>query len=161
HDHALRALVVARLVPLGVLTPWAHRIPFGTRLAFASTVRMVDGVHRHAAHRGPDAAPALPAGFTNGFQIVLLISHFTDRGSTVHMHAADLAGAKTQLSIGAFARQQLHGSTRRARPPRALFPGDLHAMDRGAHGDIAQRQGIAGFDRRIRAAHELLARAQP
>src|SRR6185295_4750568 len=95
HDHALRALVVARLVAFGVLAPRAHRIALGSRLPFTPAVRMVDGVHGHAAHGRPDSAPALPTSFADRFQIVFLIAHFPDRSSAVHVHAADLARAQT------------------------------------------------------------------
>src|SRR6185312_7619256 len=58
HDHAVGALVAARLVALGRLTPRRHRMASARGLAFTTAVRMVDRVHHHAAHGGTDALPA-------------------------------------------------------------------------------------------------------
>ena len=58
-----RALVAARLQPLVFQPHGRHRMRVALAgLAFATTVRVVDRVHRHAAHRRADAAPALRAG---------------------------------------------------------------------------------------------------
>src|SRR3972149_8569146 len=56
-DHAAGAFVLARAVALGERTPGADRMPAGGGLAFAAPMRVIDRVHRHAAHRRADAAP--------------------------------------------------------------------------------------------------------
>src|SRR6476620_6175422 len=48
-DHALRALVVAGTVALGEVAPRIDRDATFTGAAFATTVRVVDRVHRRAA----------------------------------------------------------------------------------------------------------------
>src|SRR3712207_6472081 len=44
------------------LAPRGHRVATTRGLALATTVRVVDRVHDDAAHRGPPALPAHPAG---------------------------------------------------------------------------------------------------
>src|SRR5512147_1749819 len=86
HDHALRALVLARLVALGVLAPRADRVALGAGPALTTAVRVIDRVHRHTPHRRTDAAPALRPRFTNGAQVVLFIAHLADGGAAVDVH---------------------------------------------------------------------------
>src|SRR6476619_6620191 len=97
HDHALRALVLSRLVALGVLPPRRDRIALGAGLALAAAVRVIDRVHHHAAHRGTNATPALAAGFADRFQVVLFIADLADGRAAIHVHFADLARAQAQL----------------------------------------------------------------
>src|SRR5262245_58688414 len=92
-DHGVGALVLARLVALGQHGPRGYRVARGGLPALAAAMRVVDGVHRHAAHRRAHAAPAHPAGLADRFQRVLLVADLADRGAAVHVHLADLAGA--------------------------------------------------------------------
>src|SRR5258708_584160 len=62
HDHRLRALVGACLLALGGLPPRRHRVPVA---AGAAAERVVDRVHRLAAHGRADAAPAVGAGLAD------------------------------------------------------------------------------------------------
>ncbi len=155
------ALVLARLVALGVLAPRADRIALGAGPALAAAVRVIDRVHRHAAHRRTDAAPALRAGLADRAQVVLFVADLADGGAAIDVHLADLARAQPQLRVVAFARQQLHRGARRARDLRTLAGLHLHAMNRGADRDVAQRQRVADLDRSIQAAHQLRAGGQP
>src|SRR6476660_9566605 len=97
-----------------------------TRLAFAAAVRMVDGVHRDAAHRRPNATPALRAGLADLAQVVLLVAELADRRATIHMHLAHLARAQPRRDVLALARDDLHRRARAARELRALA-----GLDRG------------------------------
>src|SRR5206468_2945079 len=117
HDHRLRALVGAGLLALGGLSPRAHRVAIATR---ASAERVVDRVHGLAAHRGPDAAPAVGAGLADHAQVVFLVAHLADRGAAVHVHAPDLAGAHAKLGVLALAGEELHARAGGARDLRAL-----------------------------------------
>jgi hypothetical protein len=54
-------------------------------------VGVVDGIHRHAAHRGPDAAPANAARLADRFEAVLLVADFPDGRAAVEVDLADLA----------------------------------------------------------------------
>src|SRR6185436_3946919 len=120
YDHHLGALVLARLEALGLLAPRRHRRLRRRGAAFAAAVRVVDRIHRHAAHRRLDAAPALAARLADRFQVVLLVADFADGGAALDVHLADLARAQAQLRVRALAREQLRRGARRARHLRAL-----------------------------------------
>src|SRR5437763_16749022 len=64
-DELVRRLAIARLVPLGRQTPRRYRMPSARRLALAAAERMVDRIHRHAAHVGPLPQPAAAAGLSD------------------------------------------------------------------------------------------------
>src|SRR6266404_3741485 len=155
HDHAAGALVAAGLVTLGRRSPRAHRVAAGSGLAFAAAVRMVDRIHRHAAHCRAYSAPAHASGLADGLEVVLFVADFPAGGAAVDVHLADLAGTQAQLRIGAFARQQLHRGPRGTRQLRAFAGQHFDAVDRGAHRHIAQRQRIADLDRRLRPVDDL------
>src|SRR6185436_15590018 len=89
HDHAAGALVAAGLVAFGRRAPRAHRVAAGSGLALAATVRVVDRIHRHTAHRRTHAAPAHPSGLADGFEVVLFVADFADGGAAVDMYLAD------------------------------------------------------------------------
>src|SRR5579859_5655616 len=158
HDHAVGALVAARLVTLGGLAPWGHRVPAAGGLALAAAVRMVDGIHDHAAHRGADALPAAGAGLAVLAQVVLVEPDLADGGAAVHVHLAHLAGAQAQRAVGALAGHHLHRRAGAAGQLRALAGLQLHAVHLGAHGDVAQRQRVARLDGGVAAGDDLLAR---
>src|SRR5437762_3116006 len=152
HDHHIGALVATRLVALGRRAPRRNRVTAAVR---AAAMRMIDRVHRDAAHRRSNAAPTLRTGLTYRAQAVLFIADFADRRATVDMHLADLARAQPQLRIRAFTREQLHASARRARELRAFAGLHLDAMDRRADWNVAQCQRVARLDRRFDARHQL------
>src|SRR5580692_1409812 len=63
HDHVVRALVVAGLLALGIPAPRGHRVRIALAgLALATTVGVIDRVHRKTADRGTNTAPALRTG---------------------------------------------------------------------------------------------------
>src|SRR4029078_1913796 len=100
-DHHLRPLVAPGLESLGLHAPGRHGRASRRRAAFAAAMRVVDRVHRYAAHRRLDAAPALAARLADRFEVVLFVADFTDGGAAFHVHPADLALAQPQLRIGA------------------------------------------------------------
>src|SRR5690348_15708463 len=90
NDHDLRALVLARLVSLRLHAPRRHGGLRRGGAAFAAAVRMVDRVHRHAAHRRPHAAPAYAPGLADRFEVVLGVAGLADRCPAVDVDLADL-----------------------------------------------------------------------
>jgi hypothetical protein len=70
-------------------------------------VRVIDRVHRNAANGRADTAPAVRTGLADLAQAVLFVADFTDGGAALDVHAADFARAQTNLSVDAFAGQQL------------------------------------------------------
>src|SRR6266536_1543331 len=62
--------------------PRGERVPAAFRLALAAAVRVVDGVHRRAAHRGTLPAPAAAARLPAGLVLVVDVSDLADGGAT-------------------------------------------------------------------------------
>src|SRR6202008_4164124 len=119
--------------------------------------RMVDRVHRRAADGRLDAAPTLRTGFTQLLEVVLDVADFADRGAAIGRHLAHFAGAKTQRRVTAVAGDQLRTGASGASQLRTLARLHLDAMHRGADRHVAQRQAVAGLDRRILAGDDLIA----
>src|SRR3569623_2436459 len=126
--------------------------------AFATTVRMVDRVHRGAAHRRADAAPALRTGLAERTQIVLIVADFAVHRLAFGVDLAGRAGAQAQRRERAFLRHEPHTGTGAARQLVAAAGLHLDAVHRGANRDVAERQAIAGLDRRIARAAQLRTR---
>src|SRR2546426_10224658 len=61
HDERIAQLATTGLEALGDLAPRRAGMPAARGLAFTAAHRVVDGVHRDAAHRRAAAAPARPA----------------------------------------------------------------------------------------------------
>src|SRR5262245_14370427 len=120
-----------------------------TGLAFAAAVRMVDGVLRDAAHRRPNAAPALRAGLSDLAQVVLVVADFADGGTAIHVHFSHLARAQAHRHVLALASDELHGGAGATSELRAFAGLHLDAMDQRADRNVLQRQRAAGFDRGV------------
>src|SRR6266508_1612059 len=156
-DHAARALVLACLVALGQHPPWTHRMLPRRGLSLTAAMRVVDRIHRDAAHGGSHAAPAHAPGLADRFQAMLLVADFADRRAAFDVHFANLPGTQAHLGVAPLAGEQLHRSLCRARKLRAPAGLHFHAVNGGSDRDVTQRQGIARFDRRLRPRHELRA----
>src|SRR3989475_817739 len=102
-DHAACALVLAGLVALGQHPPGAYGILPCRGLSFAAAMRVVDRIHRDAAHGGPHAAPADASGLADRFQAVLLVADLADRRAAVDVHLAYLPRTQPDLCVAAFA----------------------------------------------------------
>jgi hypothetical protein len=66
--------------------------------AFATTVRVIDRIHRRTANVWTPALPTIPSSFTDPNCIVLGISHLANRRSTLTRYAANFATGQLQLS---------------------------------------------------------------
>jgi hypothetical protein len=130
-------------------------------LGLATAVRMVDRVHRRAADRRLDAAPAARASLAQLLEVVLDVANFTDRGAALGRNATHLAGAKTQRGVDAFTRDQLHAGAGGARDLRALARLHLDAVHSRTDRDVAHGQRVAGLDRRVATRDHLLAAFRP
>src|SRR5437667_2925795 len=159
-DHAVGALVLARVITLAWRAPRRRRVVPSATAVRAAAHRMVNGVHSNAANGGTDATPALRARLADRAQVVFLIADRADGRAAVDVDPPDLARVHAQLRVGALARQKLHRRARRTRDLRALSRQHLDTVDGRADGNISQRQAITGLDRRIRAVHQLGAGGQ-
>jgi hypothetical protein len=108
---------------------------------------VVDWVHCDTANGRSDTPPTLRTGLTQGAQAVLAVADFAKRGAAFAQYATHFARAHTQGSVAAFSRDQLARTARTANHLRAFTGLQLDAVDNAAHWNIADGQGITGFNR--------------
>src|SRR5262245_45460471 len=85
-------LALARAQPHGRLAPWRLGRHADRRLALATAVRVVVGVHHHAAHLRAAAHVAAASGLADVLVLVIQVAHLSDRGHALGAHPAHLAG---------------------------------------------------------------------
>src|SRR3954471_11082969 len=159
-DHLVARLVRAAGTALG-LTPRAHRVATAGGLALTTTVRVVDRVHRHAAHRRALALPAHAAGLAPVDVGLLGVADLADRRTAADVDIADLTGRHPQLGVRAVLRDQLHGRAGRAGDLRAAAGSQLDGVHDGADRDVAQREAVARLDVGARTVLDPVALPQP
>src|SRR6266850_8565313 len=98
-DHLLRTLVPARLVSARRLAPGRYRIASAGRLALAAAVRVVHGIHRHAAHVRSDTTPARTSRFTQRNVFMLDVPDLSHRSPALDRDASNFARRHAQLCI--------------------------------------------------------------
>src|SRR5690606_34530749 len=81
-------------------------------------------------------------------------AHFADRGAAVDVNATDFARTQTHLSVRAFASQQHSRTTSRTCDLSALARQHLDAVNGLTHGNVADRQRVAGADGSILARND-------
>src|SRR6516164_2158046 len=93
------ALVTARLVALGRLAPWRYRMAPTGSAALAAAERMIARIHRHTAHRGHAALPAIASGLADIDVGVVGIGHRADRREAALVNQALLAGIEAEKRV--------------------------------------------------------------
>src|SRR5206468_6750665 len=144
---AARALAERRYVPR------RDRVAAALRLALAAAVRVVDGIHRGAAHRRALPTPATAAGLAARDVLVVDVPDLTDCGPANERHAPHLAGREAQDGERAVLRDELDARAGRARHLRTLARLELDGMDERARRDVLERERVADAD--VRAGTRL------
>src|SRR5262245_46899205 len=157
-DHAVRPLVVTRLMTLGRNAPRCD--PVLAALG-ATAMRVVDRVLGNAAGMRADAEPAAAAGLADDDVLLVRVRHRADGGEAIEMDLAHFAGAQADQRIVDVAADQLHESAGGPRQLPALFRPQLDVVDDRADRDALQRHGVARLDVRAFAGHHLIADLQP
>src|SRR5262249_43613750 len=147
-DELLRALVVPRLVALRRLAPGRLGV-VALRAPLAAAVRMVDRIHRDAAHVRAPSEPAHPARLAVRQVLVFEVADLADRRPAAEAHAAELARGQLQQRVVAFLRHELNGGAGAAPELRAAHRPQADGVDGGAQGDAGKRQAVAGLDVRL------------
>src|SRR5262245_32873377 len=160
HDQAIAQLAPPCLETLGDLSPRRARVPAARRLPFSAAHRMVDRIHRHAAHRWVTTHPAAAAGLADRHVLVVEVADLTHHRAAVDVEAPHLARRQSQLRVVAFLRHQLAIGAGRARHPRGAPREQLDVVEVGAERNVLERKTIADLDLRVRSGLELLADAQ-
>ena len=132
--------------------PGRNRVTSRRGGTFATAVRVVDRVHGRAANGGPDAHPALAAGFAGGQVLVLGIAYLADGRPAFQMDHAHLTRRQTQDRVVAFFGHDLGGSPGRPGDLSALPLVQLDVVHDGTHRDVPDGN---------RATHFVMSEAGP
>src|SRR5208283_1731333 len=133
--------------PLGELAPRGDDLlaaAAALRLALAAAVRVVDGVHRHAAHAGPAPEPAVAPRLAERGVGLVAVADDADGRAALCVHQPDLAGGQLQLGLAVLDRHELYAHAGRAAHLGALAGHHLHAVDPGGRRNGAQGEAVAG-----------------
>src|SRR4051812_41383434 len=116
------------------------------RLALAAAVRVVDGVHRGAAHGRALALPAVTAGLAPVDVLVVDVADLADGGAARQEDAAHLAGRKPEHGVRPVLRDELDARARGARHLGAAARLQLDVVDERAGRDVLERQRVPDLD---------------
>src|SRR5215472_11474899 len=94
-------------MPQRRLAPRRLRVATRSAAAFATTVRMIERVHRHAANRGANAAPARFASFADNLVLVIDVADLSDGGTAAYIDQSNFTAGHAHLRVRTFFGQQL------------------------------------------------------
>src|SRR5713101_150434 len=151
HDVAIGRLVVASLLALGRLAPWGHRMATARGAAFAAAMRVIDRVHRDAAHRGTVAKPTIAARLADDDVLLVRVRDRADRGAAIGAHHAHLARGEAEQRIAGIATDQLRVGAGRACHLAALAGFHLDIVDDRADRHVLHRHRVARLDVDLRS----------
>src|SRR5581483_4923445 len=126
--------------------PRRPRMAAALRLPLAAAVRVVDGVHRGAAHGRPLAAPAAAPGLAAGDVLMVDVPDLADGRAARERDAAHLAGREPEHGESAVLRHELDAGAGGARHLGALAGLELDVVDERARRDVLERQRVADLD---------------
>src|SRR5581483_4809425 len=129
--------------------PGRDRVAAALRLPLAAAVRMVDRVHRRAAHGGAPAKPAAAARLADADVRVLHVPDLSDRGAAAERDTAELARGKPQHRVRLVLGDELDAGAGRAPELAAPARLQLDVVHQGAGGDALERQRVARLDVRF------------
>ena len=136
----LPRLLGARLVALGRLAPRRTGVTAAGRTALAAAHRVIDRVHRDAAHVRALAEPTRAPRLADRLVLVFGVADLADRGHAADVDHAHLAARQAQRGVVALARHQLGAGAGRAHELRALARLHLDAVDDRAERDVRERE---------------------
>src|SRR3712207_2539251 len=125
--------------------------------ALTATVRVVDGVHGHAAVVRTLAEPAIATGLADRDVHVVRVRHRAHGGEAVTVHETLLARVQANRHVALVAAHDLSVGAGRTRHGAALADLELHIVDDRAHGHVAHRHRVARLDVDLLAGHHLVA----
>src|SRR5580693_270040 len=159
-DQTVRRLFLARLVSLGGLAP--RRLGMvSLRLALATAMRMVNGVHRDSTHVTALAEPSRAPGLADRNIFMIEIADLAYSGATIRLHHPLLARGQLEESHLALFGHQLRLHARTTRELRTGARLHLDCMNDGAERDVLEHQRVARLDVGILARLDLGADFEP
>src|SRR5919108_6684554 len=141
--------------------PRRHGMAAALRLTLAAAVRVVDRVHRRAAHGRTLALPAASARLAAGDVLVVDVADLADRRAARQRHPAHLARGHAQDAVALVLRDELHARAGAPRQLPALARLQLDVVDERAGRDVLERQSVSGFDVGARTGLDGRADSQP
>src|SRR4029077_14908725 len=126
-------------------------------LALATAERVIDRVHRDAAHVRALALPPVAAGLADLHQRRLGGADRADGGAAVHEHAPHLRGRESQRGELPFLGHELDRRTRTSAELAARAGPELDVVHGRADRDVAHRHRVARTDLRAVPALEHVA----
>src|SRR5581483_2164196 len=126
--------------------PRRDRVAAALRLALAAAVRMVDGIHRRAAHCRALAPPAAAAGLAARDVLVVDVADLADGRAARERDAAHLARREAQDGKALVLRDELDARAGGAGHLRALPRLQLDVVHERAGRDELERQRVADLD---------------
>jgi len=137
NDHAVRLLgAAARWEALSELTPRGNELlatATTLRLTLTTTVRMIDGIHRHTANVRTTTEPTTATGLAERLLVVITVADFANGGSALGVDDAKFAGRHLQLSYAVFDGHELECGASRT--------GDLCATSGHQLDAVKERRG--------------------
>ena len=128
--------------------------------AFATTVRVIAGVHDRTTAAGTNAHVALAASLAQVDVLVVEVRNNADGGDAVQTNVAHLAGGQTNQSVTIFLSHQLSHDASGTDQLAALAGIQLNVVDHGTDGDVLEGQSVTGLDVGVGAGHDLVANLQ-
>src|SRR4051812_40611007 len=158
HDEAVGIIpLLSGLLALRV-APRAEEVlasATGLGAAFTTTVRVVDGVHAHAADGGADAEPAGAPGLAADDVHVFDVADLSDSGVARGKDLADLTGGELHQGVVAFHVGHDGSLAGGAGDLATLVRRELDVVNLRAERDLVQRQRVADLGLRFLTGHHL------
>ena len=138
----------------------ADRVTTTVAATFTTTQRMVDRVHGLGPGVRADAHVTAAAGFAEADVDPIGVAELADRRPALALHSTHFAGWKNDDGILTLLRAEATDAAGRANKLAALAGIQFDVVNFQADGDVRERNAIADFRRRIRAADDLRADGQ-
>src|SRR5262245_57948491 len=104
-------------------------MPSTRRLAFTATERVIDRVHRHAAHVRPLSHPPTAPGLADRHVLVIEVADLADRRIALDVNLANLTRRHLHRRVLALFRDQLNSRSGAAGDLPALANLELYVVD--------------------------------
>ena len=127
----------------GRLAPRGHRMTSARGFALAAAVRVIHGIHDDAAIGRANALPAVASSLADGDVLMVRVAHLANGRHALNQHLAGLARGQLEQGVLALLGHQLRLRSRRTRHLRALARPQFNRMNRGAGGNVLERQSVS------------------
>ncbi len=157
----VRGLLSARLITFCRYAPWGNRVPSPGCPALATTMGVIDGVHRHPSDRGSSAQPSDSACLSVRNVLMIQVSDLADRRFTIQMDEAYLPGRQADVGVISLLREELGHRPSRSDKLGSLTRLELDIVDEGSQRDRPEGQRVSRLDVHVVTGYHPIARLDP